>query len=616
MRHGSVAGGDASGPIARWMASELFEQVPMSICVIEPSLRISAYNTNFFAVFGDPEGKPCHVAYKKKATVCETCSLQKTFRDGVSRISEEWGEDCIGNRADYMVHHSPVYDDSGRIAFVVNMSYDITDRKSFQTQYNLLFDRVPCTLSVINRDLRIVRANEQGRLMFGQAVGSHCYRAYKHNDGPCRECPAQQTFGDGKVHSSREGRLTSRGEHTYHIVSTAPLATDRQGVSHVVEMSLDVTEVHELSAELEQQRAIRHDITESSLDALVAVDERDVVTIYNAAAESLFGYARSAVVQQPVAGKLLPEAFREAIRSGQRSLLLPETRVVTSIGEEIPVRLSGTVLRSADRVVGGAAFLQDLRAIKELQRNTLRNERMAAVGLTVTQLAHGIKNILTGLQGGIYDIKKGSRGGDVARREEGLETLDRNFARIHSMVRDFLRLSKDHELQIEPNDPNQVVREVHELFRPWAEKCGIELVLELGAVDRAVCFDREAVHTCLANLVSNAMEACGQLDGDPCRVRISTATRDDTLQFQVEDTGCGMDKETQEKLFHNIFTTKGASGTGLGLMITKKIVEDHGGKLRVVSRKGGGSVFTMELPNHRGQPRLADGATAGGISCR
>ena len=591
----------AMDSIRRWMAEELFEQVPMSICVIDPQLRITSWNKNFFAVFGDPTNKTCHQAYKNQDDLCQTCAALKTFRDGVSRISEESGVDCIGKRADYVVHHSPIYDEQGRIAFVVNMSYDTTDRNSFISQYNLIFDRAPCSLSVLSRDLRILRANEQVRSRFGEAVGARCFRAYKQQDAPCGQCPARRTFADGQVHTSREVRMSPGGVCSYHLTSTAPLSEDRHGVSQVVEMSLDVTEVHELSEELERQRAIRHDITESSLDALVAVDASEVVTIYNAAAEALFGVPRAQVIHKRAAERLLPKAFLQSIRRGEHSLLLRETQIVTASGQPVPVRLSGTVLRMGEQVVGGAAFLQDLREIKELERQNLRNERMATVGHTVTQLAHSIKNILTGLQGGIYDIKKGCTIPDDERRDDGLETLERNFTRIHSMVRDFLRLSKDHELFLESCDANEVACEVHRLFRPLGNKYGLDLVFEPCSSSPTVELDPEAMHTCLSNLVSNAVEACLNEGASRCKVRIAVRVTDEKLSYVVQDTGCGMDEQTRAKIFHNIFTTKGSGGTGLGLMMTKKIVEDHGGRVLVASQQGRGSTFTVELPlgNHR-----------------
>ena len=103
----------------------------------------------------------------------------------------------------------------------------------------------------------------------------------------------------------------------------------------------------------------------------------------------------------------------------------------------LPVRISGTVLKEGTEVIGTAAFLQDLREYKQLEKEKLDNERLAAVGSTVAQLAHGIKNILTGLQGGMYVIKSGIKKGSTERTNKGWEMLERNVERITVLVKGF-----------------------------------------------------------------------------------------------------------------------------------------------------------------------------------
>lgn len=463
-------------PVNRWLSSELFEQAPISISVLDRELQVVFSNNNFIAVFGDPAGRSCYEVYKKRDRPCEDCVALKTFRDGVSRIGEEEGLDCIGNQASYVVHHSPITDNRGAIAYVVNMSYDVTDRRSFQEQYNLLFEHVPCSLSVINRDLRITRANAHARERFGDAVGSHCFEAYKRRAAPCSECPARDSFVDGAPHTSRQVRMASDGTYTYHVVSCAPLPSERNGASHVVEMALDVTDVHVLSKELAAR------------------------------------------------------------------------------------------------------------------------ERMATVGQTVTQLAHSIKNILTGLQGGIYDIKVGVDRDLGDRTREGLQTLERSFGRINGLVREFLRFSKEHRPELEPCDVNALAREVFALFRKVAERNSISLELSLLDEPPAIELDPDAIHTALANLMSNAMDACIAAERPDTSIRMLVEQDRSWLLLRVSDTGCGMDRATQDRLFGGIFTTKGAWGSGLGLMMTKKIVEDHGGRVLVESTPGRGSTFTLRLP--------------------
>lgn len=472
-----------SGPlpseVTDWISASLFEQAPVSIAVVDPGLRIIGANSNFVAVFGDPAGRSCHEVYKKRSAPCATCALQRCLRDGKSRVSEEQGVDCIGQQAAYMAHLSPVIGEAGEVTHVVNMSYDVTDRKQLQHQYNLIFERAPCALSVINKDFLITRANDHVRQRFGEPTGARCYQLYKRRDTRCEQCPALDTFSDGKPHTSEQIRRASDGSYTYHVVSTAPLPFGDRGISHVIEMSLDVTERHRLTEKL------------------------------------------------------------------------------------------------------------------------LETERLATVGQTVAQLAHSIKNILTGLQGGIYDLTTGQRLGDATRVEEGMQTLTRNYKRITELVQGFLRFSREHRPEVALVDPAALAGEVHRLYRKISEKHRICFTLEAREGIAPAWLDPRGVHTCLTNLVANAFDACKQSDRDDCRIALRVDEREEAIVFEVEDSGCGMPAAVKDQLFRGIFTTKGPSGSGLGLVMTKKIVGDHGGTIAVRSAVGNGSLFRIELPRAR-----------------
>ncbi len=110
--------------------------------------------------------------------------------------------------------------------------------------------------------------------------------------------------------------------------------------------------------------------------------------------------------------------------------------------------------------------------------------------------------------------------------------------------------------------------------------------------------ETSGIHTCLANLVSNAIDACKTSKKGTCAVSLRVREGDGTIVFEVEDTGCGMDAEVREKVFTSFFTTKGLGGTGLGLLVTKKIVREHGGRIEVESEPDKGSCFRIEIPRN------------------
>ncbi len=582
--------------VDEWLAHDLVECAPICIAVLDGDMRVIFCNSNFQAVFGPPGNGRCFEVYKNRESPCPQCAAVKTLKDGVCRVSEQSGIDCIGNPAVYVVHHSPITSNGSAPRQVVNMSYDVTERRAIQRQYNHLFERVPCNLSVIDRSFRIVRANDHARSQFGDVVGRHCHQAYMDRDAGCTECPARQTFRDGRPHTSKQVRRASDGTPSYHVVSTAALPSDRNGISQVVEMSVDVTDVHALSTELEKESALRRHVTESALDALVACDEAGVVTIFNSAAEKLFGVSATEVLRQRGAERFFPAAFRAARVSGKRSLQLPDTTILDHDGRRIPVRFSGTVLVHEGEPRASAGFFQDLRELKDLERQKLAAERLAAVGQTVSQLAHSIKNILTGLQGGLYAIRTGWEMDAKDRAEEGLQTAERGFQRIRLLVRDFLRFSKDHLPEFSRCDPNSVAQEVFDLYQRTCERRSITIDFRPLEEPIEVHMDPEAIHTCLANLVSNAIDACVTTNRSDCAITLEVQLEDDRLVYQVTDSGCGIKPSLRRRLFSGMVTTKGMSGTGLGLLMTKKIMEDHGGTVRVEPTVGTGASFVIDLP--------------------
>ena len=122
--------------------------------------------------------------------------------------------------------------------------------------------------------------------------------------------------------------------------------------------------------------------------------------------------------------------------------------------------------------------------------------------------------------------------------------------------------------------------------------------------------DAEAIHTCLVNLVSNAVDACETSDRPGGRVMLSTYERDGVIVYEVTDDGVGMDYEIKKKVFTNFFSTKALrKGTGLGLLTTRKTVQEHGGKVSFESVEGQGSTFRIEFPRSR-LPQLGVGASA------
>jgi len=267
--------------------------------------------------------------------------------------------------------------------------------------------------------------------------------------------------------------------------------------------------------------------------------------------------------------------------------------------EQIPVRFSGTVLLENKEQMGTVAFFQDLREIKRLEQELVKSERLAAVGQTVAGLAHGIKNILHGLKGGSYLVDIGINKEDSVKLKKGWEMIKRNVGRTSNLVMDLLSYAKEREPRYEICDPNEIAEDVCGLVQDKALENSVEIIKEFDHTIGEISMDPDTIHEVLLNLMSNAVDAClfDENMDKKWQVRLVTTKENGHLiKFDVIDNGAGMDQDVMEKLFTSFFSTKGHRGTGLGLMVTRKLIEEHKGDIKVDSQPGRGTTFSFRLP--------------------
>lgn len=239
---------------------------------------------------------------------------------------------------------------------------------------------------------------------------------------------------------------------------------------------------------------------------------------------------------------------------------------------------------------------------KRLEDELIQSERLAAIGQTVAGLAHYIKNILFGLEGGVYVVNKALKKNDNRKLNTGWDMVRRNIDKVSHLVFDLLSYSKERIPKYETCSPNKIADEVCDLMNPRAKDIvvgSLKIIRDFDPNIGEMMLDPKGIHRCILNLVSNAIDACmsDQDEGKAHLVKVSTSRdKDGAVIFQVSDNGCGMDEEVKKQLFTSFFSTKGSKGTGLGLPVTQKIVQEHGGTLRADSEPGKGSIFTIRLP--------------------
>ncbi|MCF8062940.1 MAG: PAS domain S-box protein, partial [Deltaproteobacteria bacterium] len=402
--------------------------------------------------------------------------------------------------------------------------------------------------------------------------------------------------------------IGAEGAHIY--CTAAPIRDDNGEIQGAIVTYQDVSDRVNMTREIERREAFVQNLVHNSIDGIIATNPEGIIVIFNRGASRILGYDPAEVlgrlnyqdILSRETGRDVVSAFYGVRYGPPGKLLNMESELLNREGEAIPVRLSGTLLYEEGKEVGSVVFVQDLREIQRLQKEKESAERMAAVGKTVAGLAHYIKNILNGLKGGGYVINSALRRGDIPLVAKGWSMVERNIDQISHIVLDMLTYSTDRRPRYEPVDPNELTMEVLDLMKERAKLANVQLESDLEPNPRPVPMDRTGVHRALLNLISNAIDACtleGIMESNG-RVHVRVDCPPGWgVRFTVSDNGTRNEQPTHQRLFSDFFTTKGYKGTGLGLPVTRKIVQEHGGRLDFESEPGRGSTFTILLPRPR-----------------
>lgn len=229
-----------------------------------------------------------------------------------------------------------------------------------------------------------------------------------------------------------------------------------------------------------------------------------------------------------------------------------------------------------------------------LFKTKLQNERMAAIGQTMAGISHYVKNILQGITSGSYLINTGINQNDMTSIKTAWGVVSKNTKRISDLVMDMLYYTKDRITSKQQLDPVNLVNDISKLVEPTLANRGIKFRLKLDDLPDEIEANEKGLHRSILNIILNAADAC---DKDNSLIKF-TAYSDKprrSVVMIIEDNGKGMSKETKEKIFLPFYTEK-SKGTGLGLAITEKIIEEHGGSIRVDSEIDKGTTFEIVIP--------------------
>jgi len=459
-----------------------------------------------------------------------------------------------------------------------------------------MFNALPCLVSIQDRDQRVISANRLYRERLGDRVGEPGFAIYAGAAGLGLDSPVARTLRTGQGQKSREGLFGPDESLCAVTVHTAPIHSAGGQVDLVLEILVEAGEIQRLQDELHTTRQRYQQLFDEAPCFITVQDRHLRIQAANRRFRQEFGQTAGGLCYQAYCGAERPCFGCPTLKTFEDGLShQTELTVRGKNGEPVNVVVwTAPIRNAAGEIEGVMEMATDITELSRMQ------DHLASLGMLIASLSHGIKGLLTALDGGIYKVNTGFKNCDQAMVQSGWCKVTELVGRIKGMVLDILFYAKKRELQTHEMPAAELAAQVAEAVAPKAEQLGVTFTVEIAPDLGLFAVDEVVLCAAMVNILENAVDACRE-DKSKSEHTVCFRARPDArgVFFEIEDNGIGMRAETLARLFSVFFSTKGSRGTGLGLFIAKKAVDQHGGRIGAVSELGQGSTFRIWIPRER-----------------
>ncbi|MDA3917658.1 MAG: hybrid sensor histidine kinase/response regulator [Deltaproteobacteria bacterium] len=256
--------------------------------------------------------------------------------------------------------------------------------------------------------------------------------------------------------------------------------------------------------------------------------------------------------------------------------------------------------RANDKIITRCQLEEYTNSLEILLREkTELQDHLSSLGIMIGSISHGIKGLLTRLDGGVYLMESAYENSKFDEIGEGLSIFKETVNRIKKMVLDILYSAKERKLKLEKINVAEFAADVAVVIEQKIEKNKIEFHRDFGSDDIECEMDAKYIHSALINILDNAVDAClADKTKSSHKIVFKVDQDNGNLIFEIKDSGIGMDLKTREKIFNLFYSSKGSKGTGFGLFITDSIIKQHHGRINLNSAIGKGTHFNIKIPKH------------------
>ncbi|MGD8228940.1 MAG: PAS domain S-box protein [Desulfobacteraceae bacterium] len=585
------------------------------IYVVDEDLNIEYMNQAMIREFGDGIGKKCYQVLHAEDALCPWCRAEEVF----AGATVSWQHQISARGRTYDLLEFPLKNSDGTTS-KVSIFKDITEKKeaeerirSREEAYKRLFENVAVGVYISSKEGRFLDANKALLDMLGYESKEEFLKIDIAKDLYLKP----EDRGKFQKMIEKDGRVIDyqvffkrKDGKAIPVLHTGHARYDQHGnVVGYEGINVDQSQRKKMEGELREAHDFLDKIIRSSPNAIIATDLQGNIIMWNRGAEEILGYKAEEVVGKMNIERIYPESVaREVMKmmrsqeyGGQGRLRSYPILYVRRDGEIIEGDLSAAIIYDAKgREVASVGIFVDISQrldmecqLRETQQKLLQSEKLAAMGRLTSQIAHELNNPLYGIMNTLELLKT-----EVSPENKRRRILDMALSeteRLTELLRRMLSFSKPDEEERQITDVNQVLDEILLLVRKQLLENSIRVSASLSGDVGKVYASRNQLRQVFLNMIANARDAMP--DGGTLAVK--TKSSGDTIGVEITDTGTGIREEDLNKIFDAFFTTKdGVKDVGLGLSVCYGFIKDHGGDIRVSSKWGSGTTFTITLPKY------------------
>jgi histidine kinase len=502
-------------------------------------------------------------------------------------------------------------DEMGQLGEAIDkMGYEIAQNQMElnrqRDEYIQLFERVPCIITVQDRNYKLLRYNKEFLDRFDPARGDFCYHAYKGRSEKCERCPVEWTFADGKSYSTEETGIDRDGSIKHWIVRTSPIVNEKGEVVAAMEISLDITERRLLEVELEKSEEKYHAIFNNIPNPVFALNAQTLEILdYNMSVETVYGYTG-----KEISGKSFLTLFKEDEKEDYARKIKSKSEInqakhLTKDGQElfVDIRISPSEFSGHEVLL---VTTSDITQRLEAEQQLIQASKMATLGEMATGVAHELNQPLSVIKtASSFFIKKIDNNEPIQKDilDSMLTKVDSNVDRASKIINHMRQFARKSDMEMEKVQVNEILENAFEIFSQQLKVRGIEVVRDMHPNLPKIHADPSRLEQVFINLLLNARDAieekhAGRVsfdDGE--KISLRTFMENTAVVVEVCDTGMGIPKHIIEKIFEPFFTTKEVGkGTGLGLSISYGIIKECGGEITAAMNDDRGTCFRVKFP--------------------